>query len=304
MVEHLNGLIDSLALDHKRGAAEIVKDIAELFAGISELSVDYPEVAEQLFFRAVKCLAKGQPTMAPVLNLLNQACQIYESVSGDWDRFRSGIDGLIQKRAVSLSAILSHINELDSSLETLIIFSNSSTVAKVVIKCYEKGFPKRIYIGEGRPVMEGLIMAHKLTSAGLDVTILTDAALMSKVEEADAVWVGGDALRRDGLVNKMGSRALSALAKHYGKSFISFISSDKILSPAMEKYFKYLPQNPREIGAERSETLKIENFYYEVIPLENITNIFCERGLKNPIDIVKDISDENLSPLFINLVPS
>ncbi|MBM3325806.1 MAG: hypothetical protein FJY65_02325 [Calditrichaeota bacterium] len=303
MIEHINGLIDSLALDHKRGAAEIVKDIAELLMEIGGLAEDNSDAAEQLFQRAVRCLVKGQPTMAPVLNLLNRACGIYEAADGDWIAFHMGVEGLIRRREGFAAEILARAGELPNSIRTLLVFSNSSTVAAMIKKRYELGFPQRVLIGEGRPVMEGLIMAQKLTAAGLDVTTYTDAALMSCIEEADAVWVGGDALRRDGLVNKVGSRALAMLAKFNGKSFVSFITSDKMLAPAMQPYFKCLPQNPREIGADRSETLKVINLYYELVPLGYIDEFFCERGLIKPFRLADEIKDEPLSPLFVQLAP-
>jgi len=147
-----------------------------------------------------------------------------------------------------------------------------------------------------------VVLAKKLTAAGLDVTLFTDAALMSRVEEADAVWVGGDSLSRNGLVNKVGSRALALLCRYLNKPFLSLMASDKLLPTELIPYFYAIPQNPREIGADDADSLKIFNEYYEEIPATLVSGIFTESGIDSPEDIVSQIENEPLSPLFAQLV--
>lgn len=302
MVEQLNSLIDSLRLDHKRGAAEIVQDAAELFVAIGVLAADEPLAAEHLFQRAVKRLARGQPTMAPVLNLLNRVCVIQSQAEEDWVLYSALLPTVVRQPADYAELMKLHITDLPAS-ETLITFSNSSTVATLVAAAKAKlGWPKRVYCGEGRPVMEGLVMARKLTAAGLDVTIFTDAALMSRVAEADGVWVGGDSLSREGLVNKVGSRALAMLARFRGIPFISMMGSDKLLPTGLAPYFRFLLQNPREIGAGEANGLNVHNEYYEQLPLDLITHILTEGGVASPLYVVENIENEPVSPLFAELV--
>ncbi len=302
MVEQLNSIIDSLSLDHKRGASEIVRDAAELFVAISLHGEANPEGANHLFERAVKRLAKGQPTMAPVLNLLNRLSLMREKCGDDWQEFNAAIPGIFRLPMDYMELMIHHLRELPEA-ENLIAFSNSSTVAQIIIAAFNSfGWPQKVYCGEGRPVMEGLVLAHKLTAAGLNVTLFTDAALMSRISEIDAVWVGGDSLSRDGLVNKVGSRALAMLAQHQKKHFISLMSSDKLLPTDLTPYFYSAPQNPREIGADDAETLNIHNEYYESIPIDLVSYIFTENGLALPDAVVSKIENEPLSPLFSKLV--
>jgi translation initiation factor 2B subunit (eIF-2B alpha/beta/delta family) len=147
-------------------------------------------------------------------------------------------------------------------------------------------------------------MGRKLHQIGLPVSIYTDAALMSNIDMADAVWIGGDAIYSKGLVNKTGSRALAILAQFKGIPFISLTSSYKVLADDMMPYFKLLSQNPREISAEDADELNIVNEYYETIPLSLISHVFTEIGLQKPVDLLDKVKPERISKLFIELVES
>jgi len=302
LIANLNSVIDSLSLDHRRGAAEIVEDIIELFIAIARVGVKDPDSAEQLFVRGVKRLAHGQPSMAPVLNLLNRACLAREKSLDDWGELTISLSEIRTFRKAQLDAMMFRIDALPKAKETLITFSNSSTVAQIIIACRRYKWPKKVICGEGRPLMEGLVMAKKLTSANVPVTVYTDAALMSQIVDADAVWVGGDSLSCDGLVNKVGSRALSMLARMKGIPFTSLMGSDKVLPADLCPYFRCLPQNPREVADDYAEELDVVNEYYETIPLELVDYIFTEKGLSKPEDLLENIQLEPVSSTFRQLV--
>ena len=174
MRTYLNSLIDSLSLDHKRGAAEIVADAETLFVEIANLGLEEAANAEQLFTRAVRRLANGQPSMAPVLNLLNRVCLAREQASDNKQLFREKVGDLVDSMMDISKTMISRANELPRVERTLMTFSNSSTVANQIIACREYGCPRMVYCGEGRPVMEGLVMARRLMSSGVEVTLFTN----------------------------------------------------------------------------------------------------------------------------------
>jgi translation initiation factor 2B subunit (eIF-2B alpha/beta/delta family) len=144
-------------------------------------------------------------------------------------------------------------------------------------------------------------MAKRLTATGVSVTVYTDAALMSHIVDADAVWIGGDALDDKGLVNKIGSLALAIMAKTLDIRFISFMGSDKLLSKDMNQFFHFLTQNPREVAMDYADELVVVNEYYEHIPLELVENVFTEKGLFRPADLLESCRQEKASELFKEL---
>lgn len=302
MQVYLNNIIDSLSLDHKRGAAEIVDDAADLFLAIAKYGIKSPSSADQLFTRAVRRLAQGQPSMAPVLNLLNRVCLAREKCESNWENLSLALTKVPVACRAILDKMNARISEIPAAKDTLIAFSNSSTVARMIQAGRELGWPKRVLVGEGRPMMEGVALCRRLVSAGIPVVLMTDAALMSRIIEADAVWVGGDALSHKGLVNKIGSRALAMLAKMRDIPFISVMGSDKFLSGEMIDYLRFLPQNPREIAGDDADGIEIVNEYYETIPLDYVSKIFTEDGLLKPQKAIAKVENEPISELFKELV--
>ncbi|MDP8229192.1 MAG: hypothetical protein P9M15_07045 [Candidatus Electryoneaceae bacterium] len=317
MFTHLNRQIDRLSLDHQRGAAEIVEDATKLLLDIVQVGIDDPDdpsEAEALWNRAIRRLARGQPSMAPVLNLQNRACLAIDTSmpddpissedpdSYDWDILSQTLQGFQESRKNQKETMIEKINELPHIDGTLLTFSNSSTISQVIIACYQLGFPKNVICSEGRPMMEGVMMARKLRAAGIPVTLFTDAALMSRIIEVDAVWVGGDAFSQQGLTNKVGSRALAMLAQERRIPFISLMMLDKFLAPELLPFLGLLPQNPREIAGNETKGLDVINEYYENIPSDLVSYVFTEQGLAAPNEMLKFNQLEKVSPLFQRLV--
>lgn len=302
MLSQLNSIIDTLSLDHKRGAAEIVKDVIDLLINISSLAESKPDISEQLFRRAVKRLTQGQPSMAPVLNCLNAVCLAWERCADNWEMFKTELEHLDLVRTAQVQTLEEQIEKLPRVDGNLLTFSNSSTTAQTIISCHNAGWNMHVFCGEGRPVMEGVLQAKKLHRAGVPVTLLTDAALMSRITEVQAVWVGGDSLSYEGLVNKVGSKALAMLAKRQSIPFISMMGLDKLLSSDLYPFLKFLPQNPREVTADDADDLVIINEYYERIPLDMVDYIFTQDGLDHPRDLLDRKEHLPLSRAFTEMV--
>ncbi len=302
MNPHLNHRIDSLALDHRRGASEIVEDAVSLLIDIARVGVDDSTEGDLLWRRAIKRLAQGQPSMAPVLNLLNRVSLARTKFQDDWKGLATETVALLLSRKEHLDAMVRNVDQLPRVNGTLMTFSNSSTVRRLIIASHKLGGIERVLCSEGRPIMEGLDLARKLNSVGIDVTLYTDAALMSRIVKADAVWVGGDAFSYRGLVNKVGTRALGMLAQKQGIPMISLISSDKLLAPELIPYFSFLPQNPREIASGEAQGINVVNEYYERIPHNLIDYIFTESGLSTPEMLIQNIRHEPICASFQELV--
>ena len=286
-----------------RGAAEIVRDGGVLFRDIARLGEKEESGVEYLFARAIRSLAKGQPSMAPVLNLLNLVCFSKEKHQGNWTDFLDSLKSEILPLLSSTNQVGENLEHIPRQGDTLITFSNSSTVSNVIVGCYERfQWPRKVICGEGRPLQEGVAMARRIHASGVNVQLTTDAAMMSLVDTADAVWVGGDTLSRQGLVNKIGSKALAQLATFNDIPFVSIMSRLKLLAPSLLPFSRFLSQNPREIVAEGGEGLEIINEYYEIVPLKYVSWILTEQGLETPVDLVESIENTAISPLFRELV--
>ncbi len=151
--------------------------------------------------------------------------------------------------------------------------SNSKTIVEIM-KLIFLDFPSvSVYVSESRPVNEGVIMGETLADIGLDVTIVTEAMLPEFVSRSDFALVGADKILSNGkVINKVGSRLLAILCSYYGKPF--YVTADK-RKFTDEKLFIQKPHPSSEIYSPKNSKIKVaENFYFETIDAELITEIF------------------------------
>jgi translation initiation factor 2B subunit (eIF-2B alpha/beta/delta family) len=88
-----------------------------------------------------------------------------------------------------------------------------------------------VFVAESRPAREGIDTAERLDEAGLEVTVLVDAAIEKVITErgVDTVLVGADTVLEDGsVVNKIGTQTAVRAAKAAGIDSYVVCSRDKI----------------------------------------------------------------------------
>ena len=294
--------IAALAGDRRRGAAEIAGDLAALLVAVAELGRTSPAEAGAVFRRAVGSVVAGQASMAPVLNLANRACSIFEDCGGNWEAIRAQLLAAAEGRTRSRDALIASAPALRSRTGKLLVYSYSSTVFDAILACRDGGWMERVLCSEGRPEGEGLTMAGRLAAAGIAVTLYTDAALLSHIRDAACVWVGGDALCGEGLVNKVGTRALGELAKLHSIPLFALLTGDKVLPPELLGYHKLLPQEAAAFGVALGNGIEAVNEYFEFVPLELITAVLTENGLQSAEGVVAAASATRVSALFRDIV--
>ena len=294
----LNRRIDNLSLDHRRGAAHIVEDSALILKDIARFGEECPEAAELIWRRAVYRLAHNHPTMAPMLKLLNRACLALDEEERDWPNVAGRVSDLLVEHRAHMERMAYTAIDTVASIRTLITFSFSSTVASVIIACHEQGWGGKVLLGESRPLMEGVLLAKTICGAGVPTTLMTDAALMSSVSSADAVWVGGDCFNRQGMVNKVGTKALLEIAQAHSIPVTVMLATDKLLPSALTPYYHFTSYNSREVTTEEVEGLTITNQYFEDIPHNLIDRVYTEWGILTVEEAIARIEEEEVSTTF------
>ena len=172
------------------------------------------------------------------------------------------------KKASSLA--LDYLKSIGA--ERVMTISSSSAVELCLSR-----FDGKIYVMESRPMLEGIRMAERLSEMGKDVIVVTDAYGISMVAkgEVDAVLTGADAIYHNMVINKVGSYALYAAAKHSGVDFISIATTEKMFPEGVELSDDEIMQfhDPEEI----THRVHGVNPYFEGVEIEGI-KVFTERG--------------------------
>ena len=136
--------------------------------------------------------------------------------------------GMAEKK--SYKEILKHFDfaqeKINKSVFRLIkkndvIFTHchSTNVVNALIYSKKKARKFEVYNTETRPLFQGRKTARELRRAGIKVTMFVDSALgvaLSKeqgTKKVDKVFLGADALLKNGIINKIGSETIARIAK-------------------------------------------------------------------------------------------
>lgn len=155
--------------------------------------------------------------------------------------------------------------------KTLITISNSNSVLQFLVNLHKEFNLEQLVVCESRPVMEGRIMTRRLLENGLSVRLITEAAMSDYLENIDAAIIGADKILNDGsVINKIGSRQLGILCKHFQVPFYVVADKGKFTN-SLEFHENNKPAN--EIWDFEHSNLKIANKYFEQIESSLITKI-------------------------------
>ncbi len=173
--------------------------------------------------------------------------------------------------------IANNLKKLLTQETSIVTFSRSQTVLEVIKHLHKEGYIKTIYVSEARPTQEGIKLAEELTKEGVEVTLCIDIYLPEQIQKADKVIIGCDAILPDNsIINKVGSKTLAIVAKHYKKDFIVIGDEYKYTEPTKVE-FKHGPVN--EIYTGDIGNIRVINPYFETVPKDLITYIITNKGI-------------------------
>jgi translation initiation factor 2B subunit (eIF-2B alpha/beta/delta family) len=138
----------------------------------------------------------------------------------------------------------------------------------------------RVVVAEGRPGMEGRVVARALAEEGVEVVLVVDAALGLHAREADLALVGADAALADGgLVNKVGTRLLALACERAGTPLYAATDRFKVSGgttlPLEEKpSAEVWPDPPPGVG--------VRNIYFDRTEAALVTGYATDAGLLAP----------------------
>ena len=141
------------------------------------------------------------------------------------------------------------------------------------------------------PQEQGVLTAKELSKDSIPVTLIDDNAMGHFIKDVDMVIVGADALRLEGLVNKIGTRLLATAASSVHKPFYVVANSLKL---DRRENFKIEERPVREIfrkitNKEKIKGVEIRNPAFDITPWEFVTAVITEQGMILPSKIKKEL---------------
>lgn len=154
---------------------------------------------------------------------------------------------------------------------------HSTFVVAALVK--NRGSVRNVIVTETRPKDQGVRTAKDLLAAKIPVTFIIDSAVSDLISQTDIVVVGADALRKEGLVNKVGTHPLACVAKENNKPFYVITSSftlDRRKKITMEQRPASELHHPDLRGA------KILNPSFDITPWRYVSAVVTEKGIITP----------------------
>lgn len=178
----------------------------------------------------------------------------------------------------------SAMKTLDFRGKTVLLHSNSSTIVRLFEKLSAKKIKVKVIQCESRPVLEGRRQAKKIAALGFPVTLIADSSVMNYADEIDFALLGTDGIFKSVFLNKIGSYFIALGMKEMKKPLYVLTDSRKIDgSPLKIKIDlpKTIPaeiHHPQaELWHEKIENIKIENLYFERVPLKYVKKVITEK---------------------------
>ncbi len=289
-------LIDGIRNDKTHGASQLTRQAAE----VMKLSVEHSRVGsvEQFLSEQREVgerLMSARPAMAPIFNIVNHLLKVIadQSIEANLTSIRNfaiaKADEVIEESLQAVTRIAQYGSELIADGDRIMTHSYSSTVMAVFRESLSKHRNVEVIVTRSGPGRTGERVAQELSSYGMTVAFVDDAAMGLYAPTVHKVMVGADRVCADGkVINGIGTYQLALAAKMTGVPFYIFcetlkfdprIKSDEVNLEEKEPFEVVEPGRlPLEV--------RVRNPYFDVMPLELATGIVTENGFLTPQGVI------------------
>lgn len=228
------------------------------------------------FFHEVERLERSRPTAVVLHNCLDVVRK---------EKNTKSIDDVIERLRTSKKGIAKNAMKVlpQKSNVTILTHCHSTNVVTSIIAA-KKLRNVRVFVTETRPRDQGLLTAKDLLNAKISVDYIIDSAIGLYIRAADIVLVGSDALRREGVINKIGTYPLAVVAKENNKP-VYVLSSTLALDKRKKFIIEDRPHS--EITHKHLSGAKLHNPAFDITPWKYISGVVTENGIFKPGEIKK-----------------
>ncbi len=264
MNKELREILRHVRADRISGASEIaLRTCAEVreLCRISKRGLTRDELKE---FAAG--LVRAQPNMAPIWNLANELL-LSDLTPESTISVCSSMHNALRNAPKAIGR-----NVARSVAGKAIVTNSSSRAVLESLLAADRLGRIRVHLAESRPMREGLVLAGELARRGISVTVYGDASLARAAGKSDVAVVGADIVNSYGIVGKVGLMHLALCAKEMGIRVLVLADTAKFAPIRLEPDHR----DPGEIVVRPPEGLKVENVYFEEVPLKYFNKIVTE----------------------------
>jgi len=231
--------------------------------------------------RSKKKLISLRPTEPMLINVLNKAqTQAIKKIMQHFDSAQEKINKNVSKLIKYKNVIFTHCH--------------STNVVNALIHAKKNKKKFEIYNTETRPLFQGRKTAKELQKAKIKVTMFIDSALnvaLSKrqgTKKVNKIFLGADAITKDGIINKVGSNTIAQLAKN--KNIPVYIIADSWKFSKTKVPIEQRKLN--EVWDKAPKNIKIKNPAFEFVDKKYIKYVVSELGILTFKQFLREVEKE------------
>jgi translation initiation factor 2B subunit (eIF-2B alpha/beta/delta family) len=290
--------IDHIKNDHTNGATYLTRKAIDIIRDyLQEISLHNKKLNKKELRDILFEIANAQPSMASIILFCNQLVILSES------KHQAAIlESLINYCNITIRSLEYASENINQYAQVIIkhqciiaTYSSSSLVKKFLTYINNKKIPIEVYCSESRPMNEGIALSKYLARESIPTTVMTDASLFSNIPKVDMVIIGSDAISKNGIINKIGTKVITQLASDYDIPIYVLSLKEKILPFPYEVKINQ-NKNPDEITHSKDSRLHISNYYFDTSPLNLISAIITQEGMFSSAKLISYMKSLRLHP--------
>ena len=229
------------------------------------------------FQKAVKKLEKTRPTAVVLHNCL-------EIVKKEKDV--ESIDKLLRRLREASRRIAERGRNLIKNGDSIMVHCHSTEALGIIERAWRDKKKFKVYVTETEPRLQGIITAKELARRKIPVILIVDSAIEYFIKDVSMILVGTDAMRKEGVVNKIGTYTMAIVAKEHK---IPFYVAGNTLKLDKRKKFVIEERDPDEVYVEHMKTLEVRNPAFDITPWKYVKRVVTEKGIMTSGNVKKMI---------------
>lgn len=257
-------------------ALEVLRDRAAALA----TGVEQVEDPQQALRTLASRLLEAHPSMAALHNRIHRVMHRASGASAA-GAVEKAAHAVLQEAVDADEVATARAAELVAG-KTVLTLSRSGTIVDALRQA--EPAPAGVYVAASQPEGEGVGVAEVLSEAGLDVTLVADAAVAYVLASTpvDLVLAGADAvLPSSRVVNKTGTRAAALAAHAAGIPFYVACASDKVRPDERPD----LEPGDASLLYDGQADVRAQHALFDVTPARFVTAVVTERGSWRPGEV-------------------
>lgn len=193
------------------------------------------------------------------------------------------IDQLIKRLEEASERIAKNGNKIIPNGARIMTHCHSGEALAVIKEAWRDKKRISVVATVTEPLDQGIKTAVELAKLKIPVTLITDNSVGYMMKDVNLVMVGSDAIRRNGVVNKVGTSLLALAARENRKPF--YVIGNTLKFDRRKKFV--IEERPTSEVYKKIKGVKIRNPAFDVTGWRFVSAVVTEDGVMKPERILR-----------------